>query len=71
MLEALVVGNYVLDPFPGGLSEWERGVCEGRRQVVLEILDMFQLGYQGAYEVINRVERMAKDEAGKESYAND
>ena len=83
MMEALIVGNYVLDPIPVSvveavgdafsrrpLSEFERGICEGRRQLVIEIMDALKVGTQGAYEVINRVDRMAREDAG-DSFASE
>ncbi|MCR9093450.1 MAG: hypothetical protein NXI30_04480 [bacterium] len=79
LLEALIVGNHVLDALPDSrienemarpVTEFERGVCEGRRRLVLEMLDVFQLGVQDAYGVINRVERMAQGEASEEGYAD-
>ncbi len=74
--ERLIVHNYVLDPIPtrmkqseAPVTEFERGVCEGRRVLALEILEMFQMSVQDAYDVINRVERMAKGDAAKGSFA--
>ena len=75
--ERLVVDNFILDPVPTRmpqsdvpLTEFERGVCEGRRVLALEILELFQMSIQDAYEVINRVERMARGEAGDIPFAS-
>lgn len=79
VLEMLVVGNFILDPIPSTLSEneierplseWERGICEGRRRLVLEIMDVLQAGIQDAYEVINRVDRMARGDGKGEHFAD-
>lgn len=71
VLEKLIVENHVLDPIPLRvrgeqnlpMTELEVGKCMGRRELVLELLDLWQQGVQSAYEVINRVERMARAEA--------
>ncbi len=75
--ERLVVDNFVLDPIPTRfpqsdvpLTEFERGICEGKRLLTLEILELFQMSVQDAYEVINRVERMAKNEADNVPFAD-
>lgn len=51
------------------LTEFERGICEGRRALALEMLDMWQVGIQGAYDAINRVDAMRRDQSEAESYA--
>lgn len=51
------------------LSEFERGICEGRRALALEMLDMWQVGIQGAYDAINRVDSMRRDQGDADTYA--
>ena len=77
MLEKLIVENHVLDPIPCRMvgpdlvpmTEIEIGKCMGRRELVLEMLDLWQQGVQGMYEVINRVDRMARAEAEAGQFA--
>lgn len=71
MLEKLIVENHVLDPIPSRvrgeanqpMTELEVGKCLGRRELVLELLDIWQQGVQSMYEAINRVDRMTRAEA--------
>ncbi len=75
-MERLVVENNVLNELPTrrpatgeAFSMFEQGIFEGRRQLAIEILDLFQASIQDAYESINRVGHRAKGGAGKVPFA--
>ena len=80
VMERLIVDNFVLGEiptrFPTGdnqigqpFTQFEQGLCEGRRQLAIEILDLFQMSIQDAYEAINRVDRMNREESADEPFA--
>lgn len=80
VMERLIGDNYVMDEIPtrlptgdgtlgDPLTQFEQGLCEGRRVLANEILGLFQASMNDAYEAVKRVDLMAKIEADKEPFA--
>jgi hypothetical protein len=62
VLADIALRNRVFKEFPKGLNAFDAGVCEGRRQAALEILELCSLDPALLWEVIEAKDVQPKQE---------